>query len=221
MRRAIVAQGFDSAGNATVIEQLRRNVRTSTILQEVATSGSGQVRTIGWQVNSPITGKGAVVYMGAAASIPDDMVATLVIEYSADATTLTDGTWTPVPHTPVPAPGSGSQLSRGQYVFILPVAVDRPMVRVTLTKDATTTARNPRFGLFQRPEEGVPDDIILMCGPSLISNNGALAYAGEVPNVIAGRDAFVIQRGITNHRGRKMLHESFGESFGPCFRSGR
>lgn len=195
--RVPVVQAYDSGGNASLITLLTANARTATVLTSVALTAASEVKTIAWKANGPITGKGALVAFAAASAIPDSIVQSIVVEWSSDATTESNGSWTAAPFVPVKPAGESSTVTmatRGQYALVPPINAANPMIRVRITKDDNATSRTIRVGLYQRPSAGVPDDIVLFSGPSLMSPQNSITHNLNLSTLVPGRDPVCINR---------------------------
>lgn len=187
----------DQTTTGSVTTLLTANANVATIGTSVVSDAiANSVTTFGWQTTGAITGKGALIYFCGSTAIPDSILQSIVIETSTNSTNWIDGVWTPVPFTPVKPSGEPSvvsMLTRGQ-IAKLP-AGPQCKVRVKFTKDNNTSARTIRAGLYQRPAVGVPDDIVLLSGPSLMSPHMVTDMRTSLRTINTQRDPLIVNMG--------------------------
>lgn len=213
MSRVAVTQGYSSDANATTISGLTANAARTFTASNLTVTDS--IAYIGYKTAGAITGKGAFLSFGSGSAIPNSIVSSMVFEYCTDISgfdarvtavgaaaaiaesAATSGlTWASIPFTakrPTAEASTNDILTRNQLVEIS--ALSRCVIRAKWVKDTSGTARAISFALFQRPQSGTPDDVVLFCGPSLIAQQTGRNYSSALVGKLTTRDPVVIQFG--------------------------
>lgn len=211
--RVAVTQGFASNADTALISGLKANAARSYTASTLATANA--VLYIGYKTAGAITGKGALLSFGANSATPNSLVASMVFEYCTDIagfdarvaavggaaaiaelSGVSGLSWTNIPFTakqPTAETATNDMLTRNQIVEI--PALPRCVIRAKWMKDNNTTSRSVSWALFQRPEKGTPDDVVLFCGPSLIAQQTGRNYSTALVARLTTRDPVVIQFG--------------------------
>ncbi len=213
MSRVAVTQGYASNSDSTLITGLTSNSARAYTASTLAVADA--VLYLGYKTAGAITGKGAFLSFGAQSAVPNTVVSSMTFEYCTDiagfdarvtavgaATAIAESsgtsglTWTSIPFTakrPTAETSTSDILTRNQIVEI--PALPRCVIRAKWVKDSNATSRAMSWALFQRPDVGTPDDVVLFCGPSLIAQQTGRNYSSALVGRLTTRDPVVIQFG--------------------------